>query len=82
MLRLSGGDEAVGQAVGGVAGTVLFNVALTDATDGAYLTAQAVLPGLVTLVTATRDATKKVRVRSKACHLYAQHDLSAQKAVN
>jgi len=56
VLRLGSGDEAVGQAVGGVAGTVLFNVALTYATDGAYLAAKAVLPGLVTLVTATRDA--------------------------
>jgi len=56
VLRLSGGDEAVGQVVGGIAGTVLFNVALTYATDGAYLAAKAVLPGLVALVTATRDA--------------------------
>ena len=56
VLRLSGGDEAVGQAVGGIAGSVLFNVALTYVTDGAYLAAKAVLPGLVTLVTATRDA--------------------------
>ncbi len=49
VARLGGGDEAVGQAVGGIAGSVLFNVALTDATDGAYLAAKAVLPGLVTL---------------------------------
>jgi len=56
VVRLGGGDEAVGQAVGGIAGGVLFNVALSYATDGAFLAAKAVLPGLVTLVTATRDA--------------------------
>ncbi len=49
VLRLSGGDEAVGQVMGGIAGRVLFNVALGYATDGAFLAAKAMLPGLVTL---------------------------------